>query len=52
MNLLELPGVKHFLNLGLPHIAMNKKIYIDPVVRPYTKEIVLRETMNGTLNKV
>jgi hypothetical protein len=43
MNLLELPGIKHLLSIGLPYVAMNKKIYIDSVVEPITKEVIQKE---------
>ena len=43
MNLLEKPGIKHLMNMTLPLITMNKKIYIDPVVTPFTKEFIIKE---------
>lgn len=52
MNLLELPVIKHILNMTLPAIATNTKIYLDPVVVPYTRETVLRERARGTLNRI
>jgi hypothetical protein len=44
MNLIEMPGIKHFLKIGLPMITMNKKIYLDSVVSPITESVILSET--------
>lgn len=38
MNFLEMPGIKHVINMALPKIKYNVKIYIDPVVIPITIE--------------
>ena len=52
MNLLELPGIRHLMNMTLPLIAVNKKIYIDPVVSPISKELIQKELREGTINKI
>jgi hypothetical protein len=52
MNLIEQPGIKHLLNLSLPYIAYNRKIYIDSIVPPITMERMKRERERGTINKI
>jgi hormone-sensitive lipase len=52
MNLIEQPGIKHMMNLGLPYIAMNKKIYIDSIVPPITMEKLKQERVNNLLDRI
>ncbi|CAD8201696.1 unnamed protein product [Paramecium pentaurelia] len=52
MNFIELPGVKHLINLGLPKIATNLKFYILPVVLPLTIQEANKQIKQGIYDQI
>ncbi|CAD8122034.1 unnamed protein product [Paramecium sonneborni] len=52
MNFIELPGVKHLINLGLPKIATNLKFYILPVVLPLTIQEANNQIRQGVYDQI
>ncbi|CAD8210369.1 unnamed protein product [Paramecium octaurelia] len=52
MNFIELPGVKHLINLGLPKISTNIKFYILPVVLPLTIQEANSQIRQGIYDQI
>lgn len=52
MNLIEKPGIKHIIQLGISPIKTNFKVYIDPIVLPITLASMKEEFLAATINKV
>ena len=51
-NLIEQPEVKKLISVGFEKIKVNKKIYINPVVKPITMEWICSQIKTGLINKI
>lgn len=51
-NLIEQPEVKKLISVGFEKIKVNKKIYINPVVKPITMEWICSQIKSGLINRI